>query len=89
MGLKRILCDKCGYEFGIDRITIRSQMIDKDQGVNMTFFRCPKCKKKYVTMVSDPELRRLIENRNKGTVDKKAVFDYEAELKERYRDKLE
>lgn len=89
MGLKRIFCDKCGYEFGIDRITIRSQMIDKDQGVNMTFFRCPKCKKKYVTMVSDPELRRLIANRDKSAVDKKAVLDYEAELKERYRDKLE
>lgn len=55
-----IKCDKCDHVFSPESIYILERTIDNDRGVREQYFRCPKCKAKYTTLVTDPEVRRLI-----------------------------
>ena len=81
---KRISCDNCGFEFAVKKITFHHQIIDKDKDVKITFFRCPKCKRRYITLVSDPMLEQLISEKQRT----EAVVR-EEKLKEKYKEKIE
>ena len=78
--IHHIICDKCGHIFNYTQIKLKDEILDAENDVRGQYYRCPKCKKKYVTFVTDPELRKLI-----AAGEKLAALDYEKTLKEKYK----
>lgn len=54
----RIKCDTCGFNFNDSKIKIKKQKVKDD--IEQTYFRCPKCGKKYVILTTDTTIRKLI-----------------------------
>ena len=75
------ICNKCGYKIDSMKIKIKDKILDRNKDVREEFFRCPKCNAKYIVLLMDPELRRLISIGDRG-----AAATYAAELRKRYAD---
>lgn len=50
-----VTCDRCSKDFKINM-----KVLAKDEDLMVEGFRCPKCGKEYVTVVTDTELRNSI-----------------------------
>lgn len=50
-----VTCDRCSKDFKINM-----KVLAKDEDIIVEGFRCPKCGKEYVTVVTDTELRNSI-----------------------------
>ena len=77
-----IICDKCGHIFNYMNVRIKSRIVDKIADVREQYYKCPKCNAKYTTMITDPEIRRLIDHGEKY-----AAKLLEDELKKKYFEK--
>ena len=75
----RVFCDICGNDFMIDRLKMQSF----ENGVQVSYFACPHCKAKYITTVTDPELRALIFAGNTEH-DRQQIVQRSGKLKEKY-----
>lgn len=51
-----VTCDRCSKDFKIN-----IKVLANDGDIIVEGFRCPKCHKEYVTVVTDTELRKSIE----------------------------
>lgn len=50
-----VKCDNCQHKFNFQLKTKRKDTIE------ITYFTCPECNKEYITLVTDPKLRKLIQ----------------------------
>ena len=50
-----IKCDECEKQFN-PQLKIKRQ-----DNIEITFFKCPGCNKEYITLVTDPKLRKLLQ----------------------------
>lgn len=54
----KVICDSCKKEFEIKKRMIRTEKVAG--AIERSYFRCSKCKKKYVVNYSDPEIKANI-----------------------------
>ena len=55
-----ITCEKCGSSFY--RADCQMEQVE-EKDLTVTFFRCPDCKKPYLVLASNAEMRELIDRR--------------------------
>lgn len=84
-------CDECGEEFVITPRDILHR--EYPDGIHIDYFKCPFCAERYVTTVTDKELRRLIKLNSKRSLSGKASPDMVmkarlAALKEQYSERV-
>ncbi len=56
-----VVCDECGNPIRIQKSKLKHMHFP--DGVYFEYFACPFCKAKYVTLVTDSELRKDIQRR--------------------------
>ncbi|MDY7224650.1 hypothetical protein [Halalkalibacterium halodurans] len=57
--IRRCICDKCGKEFKIKRIK-KKLFRDGEDKVFFEYFECPKCRAKYISHVSNEEIKSIV-----------------------------
>lgn len=82
--MTKITCDKCKKEFKF------KPRIEKKNGIERVYIKCPKCKTEYTAFYTDNDIRfkqhtmRVMQMNNaqeKDTQKKQAMFDVIQELK--------
>lgn len=53
-------CNSCGARFDVSPLTIKTVTAD---GLEIKYFVCPECGRKYTVLATDQTLRRLIDRR--------------------------
>lgn len=57
------MCNECRYTFALKEESIETECIDIDRKIERQFFKCPSCGHKYTILISDPQMRDMINQR--------------------------
>ncbi len=57
-----VTCNYCNEMFLVDRKDVMTQT---DGDLEIQYFACPKCHRKFLVLATDPEMRELIAHRQK------------------------
>lgn len=58
---ENVTCDKCGHEIVLNTSALKTKHFP--DGIRISYFSCGHCGEKYVYLVTDPELRKVIKRR--------------------------
>ena len=61
--MRKIMCNECRYTFAMKEESIETECIDIDRKIERQFFKCPNCGHKYTILISDPQMRDMINQR--------------------------
>lgn len=61
--MRKTMCNKCRYTFALKEESIETECIDIDRKIERQFFKCPNCGHKYTILISDPQMRDMINQR--------------------------
>lgn len=57
------ICNKCNKIFALKSDVIKEECINTEKKIERRFFRCPRCGHKYTILISDPQMRDMINQR--------------------------
>lgn len=80
-----VVCDICGNPIRLQRSKIKQKNFP--DGIHFQYFDCKFCKAKYVTLVTDPELRKDIQRRGFSSPSSRMKMRA-LELKVQYADRI-
>lgn len=60
-----VICDDCKKEFRIRKIKNKKHRDALEGVLTIEYFICPNCKKKYVTFISNSDLRKAVKERQR------------------------
>lgn len=61
--MRKTMCNECRYTFALKEESIETECIDIDRKIERRFFKCPRCGHKYTILISDPQMRDMINQR--------------------------
>ena len=61
--MRKVMCNECRYTFALKEKSIETECIDIDRKIERRFFKCPRCGHKYTILISDPQMRDMINQR--------------------------
>ena len=61
--MRKTMCNECRYTFALKEESIETECIDIDRKIERQFFKCPNCGHKYTILISDPQMRDMINQR--------------------------
>ena len=61
--MRKVMCNECRYTFALKEESIETECIDIDRKIERQFFKCPNCGHKYTILISDPQMRDMINQR--------------------------
>lgn len=61
--MRKTMCNECRYTFALKEESIETECIDIDRKIERQFFQCPRCGHKYTILISDPQMRDMINQR--------------------------
>ncbi|BFN04375.1 hypothetical protein [Clostridium tetani] len=50
-----VTCDKCGKDFKLKQNRLKIEIVKEN--IERTYFKCPKCKHKFIVMYKDQEIK--------------------------------
>lgn len=60
MKIRPVICNDCGHEFKIKKILKKIHNDGAEGRIEIEYFSCPKCKKKYVKDIYNNKLKNMI-----------------------------
>ncbi|MCM1577964.1 MAG: hypothetical protein NC078_04110 [Ruminococcus sp.] len=82
-----VRCDVCGEDIVLERVKLKSKHFP--DGIHIDYFVCGRCGAKYVTLVTDGELRKAIRRRGFKSSDqhmKSRVLELKMKYSERVKE---
>ena len=61
--MSEVICNECKNTFRIDEGSIETECIDIDRKIERQFLKCPNCGHKYTILISDTQMRDMINQR--------------------------
>ncbi len=55
---ENLLCNVCNQHFDLETKMLKEHRCS--DGIHITYFVCPHCGAKYITIITDPNLRKMI-----------------------------
>lgn len=80
-----VICDACGQAVTLDDSKIKAHRFS--DGIHISYFACENCGAKYITIITDAELRKDIKRRGFHSSSEIMKLRY-AELKMKYSDRV-
>lgn len=61
--MRKTMCNECRYTFALKEESIKTECIDIDRKIERQFFKCPRCGHEYTIIITDPQMRDMINQR--------------------------
>ena len=61
--MSEAICNKCNKIFSLTNDIIKTECVNAEKKIERRFFQCPRCGHKYTILISDPQMRDMINQR--------------------------
>ncbi|BDR66732.1 hypothetical protein K144313037_p20060 (plasmid) [Clostridium tetani] len=80
-----VTCDKCNKDFKLKQSRLKTEIVA--EGIERTYFKCPKCKHKFIVMYKDKEIEENLKEMDSMKVQVQKLINEKKDTKklmERY-----